>query len=119
MIFPRLPYPALDLSRIVPRRQAHQTIDFLLHGAEKDHLMSSYVVLVTRILSDSPRFAWLKKYVPNHIPHDYEHYMALPSCVIPLNILDKNEAKYEDCLDICDDYERQMVALHTDVFGEI
>jgi len=119
LVFPRLPYIAMNLSTQIPLHKELELHDFVLHGVLKEKLLSSYVVLVSRILAGSRKYSWMAKYVTRHIAHEYEDYMALKSTVIPLTIIDKNEAKYEDCLDICDNYEETMVGLHRQVFGKL
>ena len=66
-----------------------------------------------------PAFQWLKKILPNHIAHQYEEEMAKKSKVFGLPIQFKNEAKYEDCVDIMDNYIEQLTSLHTEAFGTL
>ena len=44
--------------------------------------------------------------------------MSKPSKVFPLPIMLKNEAKYEECIDILDGYEDQLINLFTKAHGK-
>ena len=120
MVFPRKPY--MDVSTLQRNVQPEELEPgaFLLNNEQRLQLMGTGAVIVGRIVADSlPFFGWAKDLLPKHIPHPDSHYMAVKSAVHPLPMIDKNEAKYEDCFDIMDDYERQMVALYREAFGKL
>ena len=91
---------------------------FLLESSEKEELHYSYAVIIGRILSQLPAFKWLKKLLPRHIDHDHSEPMSKPSKVFSLPLQFKNEAKYEDCVDILDEYHVQMKDLYMEAFGK-
>lgn len=63
---------------------------------------------IARILSTLDQFKWMSTVVPVHINHGYSAGMSQKSQVFQLPIQHKNEAKYEDILDIMDSYEKLL-----------
>ncbi|KAJ8300788.1 hypothetical protein KUTeg_022307 [Tegillarca granosa] len=72
---------------------------------------------VARILSDMKPFAWMKTVIPTHIHHSYSASMSQRNEVFNLPIIHKNEAKYEDCLDIMDTMENCLQQVYTEAHG--
>jgi len=104
--------PIIKLQNITPE-------NFELNDMENHHLLESYSVLVGRILSEQlTAFHWMDSILPQHIKHTYSDYMAMKSEVHPLPIIMKNEAKYEECVGILDDYEEQLIELYTEAHGK-
>ena len=65
-----------------------------------------------------PAFDWLRSVSPeSHFP--YEKQMKRKSKVLPLPILDKNENKLEECIDILDMYEDTLHEAYDRAFGNI
>ena len=62
---------------------------------------------------------WLQEVLPKHIPHEYADHMAQPSHIYPIPMIFKNEAKYEDCVDIMDHYERELLNLFEKAHGKL
>ena len=82
--------------------------EFILTENDRALLLSSYKVILGRLMATNlPAFAWLGGLLPKHIPHEHSHVMSRKSDILPLQIILKNEAKYEDCVSILD----QTVAL--------
>lgn len=103
--------PVVDLSTVTPEH-------FLLSALEERHLIESYTVLVGRLMAKHlTAFKWMEAVLPEHIQHRYSDHMSLKSEVHPLPIMMKNEAKYEDCVDILDMYEDELIGLYTEAFG--
>ena len=119
LVFPRLPHIDMALDEQVKGGVHVHIGDFLLGGRNKERLLNSYAVLVGRILvKQCAEYQWLSKYLPQHIPHEYAPHMALKTVVSSAPMLFKNEAKYDDCLDICDAYENHLISLHETAFGK-
>mgnify|MGYP003536146883 CR=1 FL=1 len=73
--------------------------NFVLNDGEIQALLQSYKVMVGRLMSKHfSAFRWLKDVLPLHIPHQYQDQMAKQSSVIPVKLILRNEAKYEDCV---------------------
>ena len=116
-VFPRIPYQHLSCQLPVPPPFTPNT--FMIGGDDARILQQSYMVLIGRIASQSlDAFRHFSAIIPRHIPHAYSDHMAQKSKVFGLPIMMKNEAKYDDCLDILDMYEEQLISLHTEVFGK-
>ena len=60
----------------------------------------------------------MESVIPAHINHTLSEVMCQKSQVFPLPIMLKNEAKYEDCIDILDGYEDQLIKLYTSAHGQ-
>ena len=117
LVFPRLPHITMALDERVKAGVHVHMHDFMLTGVNKEHLLNSYAVIVGRILvKQSPNYQWLSRYLPQHIHHEYDPYMAMKTVVSSAPMLFKNEAKYEDCLDICDAYENHLITLYQTAF---
>ena len=85
--------------------------NLLLTDVERQTLFQSYKVLIGRLLAKNiPAFRWLDKILPHHIPHTHSDIMGRKSHILPLKIILKNEAKYEDCVHILDETEALMHA---------
>ncbi|KAJ8299422.1 hypothetical protein KUTeg_023482 [Tegillarca granosa] len=74
---------------------------------------------VARILSDMKPFAWMKTVIPTHIHHSYSASMSQRNEVFNLPIIHKNEAKYEDCLDIMDTMENCLQQVYREAHGNL
>ncbi len=104
--------PIVDVTRLTPE-------DFLPSVQEKHHLLEAYGIIIGRLMAKHlTAFRWMEAVLPQHIPHRYSDHMALKSDVHPLPIMMKNEAKYEDCVDIMDMYEDELIHLFTEAFGD-
>ena len=118
IIFPRV--YCHHLSNEEPTVGPVRIPDILLTQQDKDQLLDAYAVLVGRLLCHNvPAFKWLESVLPNHIPHRQSMYMDKKSNVMPLPIIKKNESKYEDCFDILDAYEQQIVNLFVEAHGTL
>ena len=66
-------------------------------------------ILVARELSSYfPSFSWMHMVFPNHIPHEFADLMSQKSTPYVMPLLLKNEAKYDDCIEIMDSYVAQI-----------
>ena len=101
-------------------RYVRCTADMVLPSAhDEQHLLNSYSILLGRLLvSHCKEFAWMEPLVSRPIKHSYSDGMAKKSTTIPLTMLFKNEAKYEDCVDIMDESERLLTELYQETFGK-
>ena len=122
IIFSRLPHyfrdedvssrRPVDVNSVAPE-------DLMLSPTERSHLLKCYSVLLGRILSrNCTAFKWMESILPNHMAHSFSEVMSKPSKVFPLPIMLKNEAKYEECIDILDGYEDQLINLFTKAHGK-
>jgi len=103
--------PQINSTEILPE-------DCLLNGHESHSLLTGYAVILGRLLADKfSSFSWMKRLLPQHLNHEYSWQMAQPSVVHPLPLLNKNETKYEECTDILDSYEKQLISLFKDAYG--
>ena len=67
---------------------------------------------------EMPAFDWLRSATPvSRFP--YEKQMKRQSKVLPLPIMDKNENKLEECVDILDMYEDFLHEAYDKAFGNI
>lgn len=75
--------------------------NFLLNSQERQSLLSSYKVMLGRLMvKNLPAFKWLENILPHHIPHQYAHITSKKSTIIPQKLILKDEKKYEDCVGI-------------------
>ena len=88
--------------------------DFVPSGTENDIYKKSLKVLIGRIIVDYiDYFKWMKPVLPSHIPHPLEDDMEKKSEIFWLPVMIKNEAYYSDCVQIMDDYEKQLADWYT------
>ena len=86
--------PAVTAGRLNPE-------NFLLNSQERQSLLSSYKVMLGRLMvKNLPAFKWLENILPHHIPHQYAHINSKKSTIIPQKLILKDEKKYEDCVGI-------------------
>jgi len=93
---------------------------FIPNAAEQEILLASYKVLLGRFMvKNFPEFAWMDSVLPKHISHPYEHITSAKTSVATLDVLLKNEAKYEDCVQILDECERIAQDHYTNALGRL
>lgn len=105
-----------NLSTTAPQRDIKTLPNsvFLLSNSEAIKLREDFKVLVGRILvANIPDLAFLKSILPEHIPHKYQKEMALKSTIVPLPMQLKDEKKYDDVVDILDNYEQELENIYT------
>ena len=96
------------------------TESILLTTEDTSKLYDVYTVLLGRILvKGSPKFAWMKKYLPHHIPHAHQDSMSTKSKIFPLPLLFKNEIKHDDCIDILDSTVKDLTEIYNSAYGEL
>lgn len=91
---------------------------FILNVEETKILVKNYAVLVGRVVASLPGLKFLKNHLPRHIQHEYSADMSQKSKVFSLPMQFKNEGKYEECIDIMDNYVEQLTSLHLEAFGK-
>ena len=120
IIISRLPifYSEGDICDVRPKDLDIKPEHFILSATERGHLLDSYAVLVGRMMCKHlVAFKWLESVLPQHMKHTLSEVMQEKSKVFPLPILMKNESRYEDCVDILDSYEDQLISLYTKAHG--
>ena len=86
---------------------------FLLNDQDRLLLFQSYKVLLGRLMARNiPAFAWLDSVLPKLIPHEHTAVMSQKSSILPLELILKNKAKYEDCVSILDATMAQTHGFH-------
>jgi hypothetical protein len=82
---------------------------FLLNEEEIKLYKTSIKILLGRITTQYIHgFQWMDSVIPKHIPHALEETMKSKSAIYWLRIMLKNETCYSDCVQIMDEYERQL-----------
>ncbi|XP_070574502.1 uncharacterized protein [Ptychodera flava] len=100
----------------IPPLLVSQDIDighFTISTTERVKLLESYKVMLGRMMMQNFKaFKWLETILPRHIPHPYSDTAQKKSTIIPLQIILKNEAKYEDCVTILEESVDMIQALY-------
>ena len=78
-----------------PRHNFSLTVNEWKKYAEAGKILVGRVILEFFL-----KFKWIKSVLPTHIPHQYSEEMAKKSNIVSLPILNANETKYEDCVQI-------------------
>ena len=103
----------------LPRVEADtiKTRDIIPSQGDAIKTMDVYCVLVGRIFAERiPAFKCMGV-LPEHIPHSASAKMAQRSEIFSLPLIFKNEMKYEECFDILDMYEQEVVKMYTEAHG--
>lgn len=84
---------------LTPANEHLNPDNFILSSTDQKNLLQSYRVMVMRLMvKHFPAFKWMEDVLPVHIPHQYQEQMSKQSAVIPVKLILRNEAKYEDCV---------------------
>lgn len=123
LVFARLATEITASSNMPPAIEP-LTIDlntFVLNEHERFMLLDgSYKILLGRMMAKNfPAFKWLSSILPKHIPHPHSQVSSLKSEVHPFQLSLKNEAKYEDCVEILSECSNKMYGLVQDSRGKL
>lgn len=117
LIFPRIATPDMDNTKPRVTVDSFTSDKFAINADNKHSLISSYSILIGRIMTKMPAFSWLAKVLPIHIPHQYSEYMEKKSKIFPLQLMFSNESAYEDVFDIMDQYMNDVTRLYQAAYG--
>jgi hypothetical protein len=93
--------------------------DCIIQAAEKDCLFNSYAIIIGRLFANKlPAFSWLNDILPQHIPHKYSNEMAQKSTIYALPLQMKNETNLDECVDILESYEEEMMSHFKAAYGK-
>ena len=107
LILPRI--CSEDICDIKPNVTTLSYADVIPSPDDTKILQNSYKILIGRLFAERfENFKWMSSIIPSHIPHPYSIQMSRKSSVFSLPIMFCNEAKYDDCMKIMDNYEREI-----------
>lgn len=98
------------LSKVAPNKDSLSlTVQhFIPNQAEYKYYTETLKILLARLLRHYDGLKWMESVVPDHIPHEYEQDMSKKSEVFILPVSLNNEASYQDCVHIMDEYESNI-----------
>lgn len=104
----------VDLTGLDNRKPLIEKL-FLLNEEEIKLYKTSIKFLLGRITTQNIHgFQWMDSVIPKKpIPHALEETMKSKSAIYWLRIMLKNEVCYSDCVQIMDEYERQLSQWYT------
>ena len=70
------------------------------------HTQNVPKLLLGELFLSCLKFKFLRAVIPNHISHEYSLQMSQKSTIISLPIINSNESKYDDCVNIFRTYEK-------------
>ncbi|KAL4220323.1 hypothetical protein ACF0H5_020730 [Mactra antiquata] len=98
-----------NLSKVDPKaKDLNLTVhNFIPSNVEYQQYTDSLKFLLARELIQCPGFSWMQSIIPDHIPHNHED-MKKKSEVFVLPVSLNNEASYQDCIHIMEEYEQYI-----------
>ncbi|XP_033748132.1 uncharacterized protein LOC117333109 [Pecten maximus] len=116
LIFDRVCVQNLDNTKPVGNVEDIPYEHFVPSTVEDKSYKDSLKILLGRILSEHlDGFKWMKPVIPHHIPHELQDVMCKKSEVFWLPIMLKNEARYSDCVQIMNEYEKLVCSWYSRV----
>jgi L1 cell adhesion molecule like protein len=106
----------IDTSNFSEKHESPPTLqlyDFLPSNEDYSSLKENFKVLVSRILCQNMKFFKnnFSKSIQWHIEHQYSSEMKRKSQIVPLGVIFKNEAKYEEMIEIMDCLHKYVPSL--------
>ena len=111
LVFSRMADQIREMSTVCPRMGPNNfDIEQLILSQQERHtLLQSHKVLNGRLVAKNiTAFGWMAGVLPKHIPYPHSDAMARKSLILPLRLSLKNEAKYEDCVQILSEVEATL-----------
>ena len=78
----------------------------------KTYAECAKIIVGRTVLEFCPKFKFLRAVIPNHISHEYSPQMSQKSTIVSLPIVNANESKYDDYVNILRTYEKWIAEIY-------
>lgn len=113
LIANRIPFDHLPNNQPIGDIRYMDRKKFAVNMAEWECYRQTTKVLIGRIVVEFfPKFKFLKKVIPDHIDNRFSDKMSQKSTIISMPIIDANEARYADCVEILRTYEKWIAEIY-------